>query len=445
MHNKIIGFHRFLNTYQIFAACFVVLFSTKLHATGDSLKVGLQEIEAVFLQKNGLLLAQKFDIEATRAQIIQAKLWDNPTLSYEQMAYNNSTKKLLPLLGLADQEGAPPTTQQAFQIQQLFLLSKKRSKRTQLAETATTIAENAYFDALRALKFELRSNFYDLHFLQKILIVYDEEITSLNKTVVGMKSLYDKGIIPLKDVTRLRALTFALENERKDIYTQIVDKQANIKLLTGATNEVYFIPQANESTLDSLNMRAVSSQSALAAALENRPDLKVQQSVLTFEQQNLTYQKALRTPDLRAGMVFDRAGSSVANYFAFNFQMDLPFFNKNQGNIKAAEYRIQGQEKQVENQQQRIASEIQRAYQQAAIADKLYKGFDPSFIKDFDKLLDNVKTSYAKQVISMLEFIDFYESYKNSVVQMNRLQNDRINAFENLNFVTGTEVVKTYK
>ncbi len=45
----------------------------------------------------------------------------------------------------------------------------------------------------------------------------------------------------------------------------------------------------------------------------------------------------------------------------------------------------------------------------------------------------------------MLEFIDFYESYENSVVQMNRLQNDRINAFENLNFVTGTEVVKTYK
>jgi outer membrane protein, heavy metal efflux system len=417
----------------------------KAQAAGDSLKVTLQEVESAFLQKNALLLAKKFDIEATQSQVIQAKLWDNPTLSYEQMAYNNSTKKLLPILGLADKEGSPPTTQQAIQIQQLFLLSQKRTKRTQLAETATKIAENTYFDVLRALKFELRSSFYDLHFLQKILTVYGEEITSLNKTVESMKLLYDKGIIPLKDVTRLRALAFALETERRDILTQIIDKQANIRLVVGTDNEVYFVPQTTDSRLDSLSVGLLTAQKVLETALENRPDLKMQQSALVYEQQNLTYQKALRTPDLRVGALFDRSGSSVPNYFAVNFQMDLPFFNKNQGNIKVAERRILSQEKQVEAQQNRIGTDIQRAYQRANLADKLYKGFDPSFIKDFDKLLDNVKSSYAKQVISMLEFIDFYESYKNSIVQMNRLQNDRVNAFEELNFVTGTELIKTYK
>lgn len=419
---------------------FLWLFCTQAFAVGDSLKINLRELEEIFLQKNAMLMAYKFDIEANRASIIQARLWENPTLSYEQMLYNNQTKSILPILGLNDAKGVP-TTQQAVQLQQLFYLAGKRTKRTALAETSTRIAEDMYYDALRGLKFELRNNFYDLYYLQNIVRIYDEEIASLVKTLTGMNTLLEKGIIPIKDITRIRALQFSLETERKDLRVQMLERQVNLRTITGIRNEVFFIPQTDKNLLDAITMQHLTLDSLITTALENRPDLRLQQSSLRYEQQNLVYQKALRVPDLQAGLTYDRAGSSVPNYFAATFQIGLPVFNKNQGNIKAAEYRIQAAQKQIVSQEDRITGDIQLAYRKALEADQLYKAYDKAFMIDFDKLFDNVKASFDNRIISMLEFIDFYESYKSSAVQMNRLQNDRINAIEEINFMAGKDVI----
>jgi len=419
---------------------FLWLFCVKAFAAGDSLKIHLRELEEVFLQKNALLMAHKFDIDANRAAIIQAKLWENPTLSFEQMLYNNQTRSILPILGLNDAKGSP-TTQQAVQLQQLFYLAGKRIKRAALAETSTQIAEDSYYDALRGLKYELRNSFYDLYYLQNVIKIYDEEIASLVKTLSGMNTLLEKGIIPIKDITRVRALQFALETERKDLRVQMLERQATLRIITGTRNEVFFIPQAEKGAIDAISLQSLTLDNLITTALENRPDLKLQQSSLKLEQQNLVYQKALKVPDLQAGLSYDRAGSSVPNYFAATFQIGLPFFNKNQGNIKAAEYRIQAAQKQVISQEDRIIGDIQLAYRKAIEADQLYKGYDKAFMIDFDKLFDNVKVSFEKQIISMLEFIDFYESYKSSAVQMNRLQNDRMNAIEEINFMVGKDVI----
>ncbi|RFS16630.1 TolC family protein [Emticicia sp. C21] len=419
---------------------FLWLFCAQAFATGDSLKINLRELEDIFLQKNALLMAHKFDIEANRATIIQARLWENPTLSFEQMLYNNSTRSLLPVLGLNDAKGSP-TTQQAVQLQQLFYLAGKRTKRTALAETSTQIAEDNYYNALRGLKYELRNNFYDLYFLQGIVKIYDEELASLAKTLTGMNTLLQKGIIPIKDITRVRALQFSLETERKDLKLQIMERQVILRTITGTRKEVFFIPQVDKNVIDALNIQTLTIDNLITTALENRPDLRLQQSSLKYEQQNLVYQKALKVPDLQAGLSYDRAGSSVPNYFAATFQIGLPIFNKNQGNIKAAEYRIQSAQKQLVSQEDRVIGDIQLAYRKAVEADQLYKGYDKAFMIDFDKLFDNVKASFEKQIISMLEFIDFYESYKSSAVQMNRLQNDRINAIEEINFMAGKEVI----
>lgn len=256
-----------------------------------------------------------------------------------------------------------------------------------------------------------------------------------------MNTLLEKGIIPIKDITRVRALQFALETERKDLTVQMLERQATLRIITGTRNEVYFVPQAEKNAIDAISLQSLTLDNLITTALENRPDLKLQQSSLKLEQQNLVYQKALKVPDLQAGLSYDRAGSSVPNYFAATFQIGLPIFNKNQGNIKAAEYRIQAAQKQVVSQEDRIIGDIQLAYRKAIEADQLYKGYDKAFMIDFDKLFDNVKVSFEKQIISMLEFIDFYESYKSSAVQMNRLQNDRMNAIEEINFMAGKDVI----
>ena len=46
---------------------------------------GLPQLEAQFLQQNSELLASKFNIEKADAEIVQEKLWSNPTLSISEV------------------------------------------------------------------------------------------------------------------------------------------------------------------------------------------------------------------------------------------------------------------------------------------------------------------------------------------------------------------------
>ena len=56
--------------------------------------------------------------------------------------------------------------------------------------------------------------------------------------------------------------------------------------------------------------------------------------------------------------------------------------------------------------------------------------------------MDAIILNYEKRNISLLEFIDYFETYKSSIIQMNALMNNRVDIFEELNFVIGKDYLK---
>ena len=68
--------------------------------------------------------------------------------------------------------------------------------------------------------------------------------------------------------------------------------------------------------------------------------------------------------------------------------------------------------------------------------------FHTSPINNYDKLLDGISFAYQNHTISLLEFIDYYETYKNSKIGFFNLQNNRLEAMEDLNMASGTIVIK---
>ncbi|NNU33461.1 TolC family protein [Mucilaginibacter sp. S1162] len=73
----------------------LLIFTSALKAQGpaDTLALTFQGAEKQFLANNLELLAQKYNIDASKALITQAKLWDNPTLSTDQNIYDGGSKK----------------------------------------------------------------------------------------------------------------------------------------------------------------------------------------------------------------------------------------------------------------------------------------------------------------------------------------------------------------
>ena len=182
-------------------------------------------------------------------------------------------------------------------------------------------------------------------------------------------------------------------------------------------------------------------QSLTDTARLHRYDLLMARSDVEISQANLNLQKAMAVPDLTLMAGWDRNGSYVHNYNYLGMEIDLPFLNRNQGNIKSAEMDLESNKVQLQSTMEKVQADVLQAYVTAAEADRLYRRFDNRFVGELEALMGEMVTNYKQRNISTLEFLDFYDACKNNLIQLNSWQNARATAFEALNFTVGKDIL----
>ena len=398
----------------------------------DTVSVVLAQVEARFLQNNLQLLSGRLNVDAAHAAIVQAKLWNNPNLSIEQNVYNPQTKQYFDFTRDGNTE---------VQIQQLFVLAGKRGKQVRLAEINADVAEQTLYDLLRSLRYELRTDFYDLHFLQQSLRFYVESISALRRTVESTESILEKRSILLSEVLRVKSLLFSLENEQLGLLNRVNQIQWDLHVLLHDTTTAYYIPQVDRKALDEMSAETLTMARVIDLAQQTRPDLKVADANVRSAETTLALNKALAIPDVTLGGRWSRAGSYIPDYFAISVAVDLPIFNRNQGIIRQSELGLEESKAMLANTASALEKDVATAYGTAVSTDRMYKGLDRRFTGQYQQLVGGMIKTFENRNISVIQFTDFFESYRTSIVQMNQLQNDRIDAFEGINYVTGTSVL----
>jgi cobalt-zinc-cadmium efflux system outer membrane protein len=408
-----------------------MLMHLSVHAQ-DTIHINLAEAENLFFNRNLSILAEKYNVSVAEAQVIQAKLHINPNFQFTGNIYNPIQRKFF---DVSNQTG-----EYIVGAQQLILLAGKRNKQIQLAQTNVALAENRLFDLLRTLRFTLRSDFYQAYFLQNSINAYQTQITALDSLNSSYKILLDKGAVTLKEAVRIQALLYSLRAEQTSLQNQFNDAEAEIQLLL-QNNKTWIIPVSDINAAGISPINGIALTSLIDTAYANRYDLKLAQNNLLYDQRNYNLQKAIAVPDLTLGASFDKRGSFVESASFFNVAIDLPFFNRNQGNIKAAKTSIEQSKVQLNQQSFVVENDVQKAYSKAINTDRMLASIDPTFRSSFQLLLTSITENFRKRNISLLEFTDFYESYKQNTLQINQLQNDRMQAIENLNFAVGKTII----
>lgn len=393
----------------------------------DSLNLTLDSAESIFLRNNFLLLAQKYNIDMAKGLLIQAKLYPNPGFNFATTIYNPIAKQFFPLAG----NGEVITG-----ISQLILLAGKRNKQIKIAQANIVLNEYQFFDLLRTLKYTLRTDFYNIYYLQQSAKAYGDEIKALNQIVNAFEQQKGKGYISEKEVVRIKALLYSFTSEYNDLQNQIHDRQSELRQILQIKPYSYINPLPNNEAIRNLDPLKFQLTTLLDTAYAHRTDLLIAKQNTNINQLNLNYQKALAVPDVTASISYDQQGSFVHNLSMAGFAIDLPFFNRNQGNIKAAKSGIDAAAATQRSVEESVEENVFRALQKALDQDKLLKSIDPKFSTDFDRLMKEILINYQKRNISILEFLDFYDSYKQNVLQINSIQFNRVSAFEAINFFT---------
>ena len=421
---------RAMQCLLLVAIVFTSLIS-KAQLIQDTLYLDIHQAEEMFIKNNIQLIAQKYSIDSAKANVITARLFDNPQFSFATGFYDPATKRFF--------DNTDGNREISMQYSQLIKTAGKRNKAIQVAKTGVALTEYQFSDLIRTLSYTLRNDFYNIYYLQQTQKVYDIEISALHKTDTAYATQLKLGNVSQLDLVRIQSQEYTLQAELSTLQNNIDDVQSEFKLLLRAKGTVYIVPKADLEN-DDQSVLNVPYQSLVDSAYSNRFDLKIAHTAVNLNQQNLALQKALAVPDVNIDLGFDRLGSYTPNYNSIGVDFPIPFFNRNQGNIKQAKAGIKSAEVQLEGAQDAVESQVANAYLSAVRSEKLLRSFDPKFAGNITHLIGEVTRNFQAHNISLLEFTDFYDSYKQNVVQLNNLKYNRISQLEQLNFTTGTRI-----
>jgi cobalt-zinc-cadmium efflux system outer membrane protein len=392
--------------------------------TPDTLHISIKQAEDQFLKSNLSLIAGRYNIDNASAQVITTRLFPNPDFNFSNGLYANDVPNAY--------------SEQSFGLSQLFTTAGKRNKNIRLAKIGVEQAQYQFFDLLRTLRYTLRNDFYTIYFQEQSAKVYDQEINSLKKTFTLFKDQYAKGNIAQKELLRIQSQLYSLQAEYNSLQTGIDTTQSEFRLLIKAAPTTYIAPQVDYNLDGKDIVASVPYQRLLDSAYINRYDLKLAKANVDYSNLNLQLQKATAVPDVSLSLNYDKLGAYGQNYLGGGIEFSLPFFNRNQGGIKQARIAIDQSQVKFQSQHDQVESDVAMNYKNALRLEQLYNSFDPGFKDSFNHLIQEVFKNYEKRNISLLEFLDFYDSYKTNSIQLNNLQLNRVTSLEQLNFVTGT-------
>ncbi|MCC9019828.1 TolC family protein [Flavobacterium lipolyticum] len=385
--------------------------------------VSLQDCESQFLKNNLFLLASQYNIDASKALTIQARIWDNPSLTAELNAYNPERNQYFDI----GKQG-----QKAFGIEQLIYLGGKKRNEIKLAQTNEQLAELQFNDLLRTLKLLLRKSFYTVYYNKKSLETTDNQLAHIEDLISSYSIQVEKGNIPLRDLVRLQSLYLNFKNERMEVVNENIEEQGNLKLLLNSTENV--VPEVTKEEFNKYTKTIPFDLKTFQdEAIANRPDYLAKQKDIEANEINVKWQKSLSVPDITVGATYDQRSGAFNREANLTLGIPLPLWNKNKGNIKYAKTILEQSKIEKQNFDLQLQTEITTAWNKWEESRKNYVIIKPTVNSDFEAVYKGILTNFQKRNISLLEFTDFMESYNQASVQVNELKKKVILSGEELN------------
>ena len=392
----------------------------------------IQDLEAQFLQNNYLLIANKLNIDKADAEIVQEKLWNNPTLSISEV-------NLWKTYQIEEQPylfGKYGKNQQvSVELEQLIETAGKRKKRVAIKQLEKNNALFDYEELLRELKKELRQSFYTLsrinqeeHQLQNMLNLF----TQMSNQYERQSKLQN---VSKADFYRIQTELLGLQKESVLLENEKIDGLNKLRLLT----------QNSELNINQLQFEtSIKSQNQLPFDLKNSAKnqnigLKKQENELNLAKNQLILEKAQRTPDLTFQLNYDRGGNIMRDFVGVGVSVDLPIFNTNKGNIKAAKISI---EQQLANQnayQLELDQSIDRLQNQLKKIEETLNFWSSEKEQEQNLMIENYKKHLQNKHITLMEFIDFTQAYREAQQAYLELQETYEHTYEELQYIVGKD------
>jgi cobalt-zinc-cadmium efflux system outer membrane protein len=347
------------------------------------------------------LKATRTQIEQNKAQETTANLHPNPLLSWDA--------QFLPLFQ-PDTFTTDYLDQQAqfdLGIGYLFELGGKRKARLQAARDTTTVTTAQVGDAERTLKFNVAQQFINALLAKSNLNFALKDLSSFQDTVRINEERYKAGDISKNDYLKIRIQL--LQNESAVAADRLAKAQALISLrqLIGYQS----VPRDYDVAGDLEFRELKASQADLeTAALDQRPDLRAAKTGITAAQSQVKLAKANGVQDLNVTFSYSHVASTNTGSFFFN--IPLPVFNRNQGEIARTKFALSQAELTAQASQEIVLADVRNGYEAVKSNQEIVQLYEAGYLQQAEESRDISYFAYRQGSAALLDYLDAERSYR---------------------------------
>jgi cobalt-zinc-cadmium efflux system outer membrane protein len=390
-------------------------------------RVTLDQAIELALQHNHSLQAARTTILQNQAQEITANLRPNPTVDWDT--------QFLPLFQPSNftLDYLNTSAQFDFGLGYTIERGKKRQRRYQAAKDQTAVTTAQVSDNERTLTFNVASQFIAALLAQSNLELAETDLKSFQQSVDISEEKFKSGAISEGDLlkTKLQMLQFQMDVSNARVAQ--VQALASLRQLLGYES----VPE-NYAVDGQLEYKAVTGgeDDLKALALRERPDLRAAQLGITAAQSQLALAKANGKHDLGTSFLYSHVGAVNSGTFFFNIQ--LPIFDRNQGEIARTQYAITQSQELSSEQSSIVLTDVANAYESVRTQDQIVQLYQSGYLKQAEDSRDISQYAYQRGAASLLDYLDAERSYRATELAYRQALASYMAALEQLRQAVGT-------
>jgi cobalt-zinc-cadmium efflux system outer membrane protein len=295
------------------------------------------------------------------------------------------------------------------------------------------LATYQFADVVRTLRLVLRSTYAGLYYNQQAQRLYSQELQRLLQLVQATRLAEQQGIVSAYDVTRLEAEAQDFAGSIAALGATMAAQAADLKLLLADASPSYLLL-----TQEPPQRQVVVGPAWRDSVLLLRPDYLYAKAGIRRAGLNLTYQRAQATPNLVAGYNYESLGNAYTNYHGLSVGLELPFFSRNQGQIKAARIGQQAAENALAQAQAVVYTDVETARRSLVAYQTQAQAIPPGYSGRIGRLSQQADQAYRSRTIGLLDYLDKFRTYKTGSANNLELQKNLFIATETLATALGT-------
>ncbi len=379
----------------------VGMFTTSSSAiAAQEIALSLESAVKLAIDQNLELKAKREELGVAEGRLIRANLpiQFNPEL--EGDLSNRRLKK--------PEDGFPKNlTQGGVALTQEFEIAGQPAYRREAAGRNLEKVRFEVGDFERGLRFRVTENFLKLLNLQAKISQAEHIVDLRTRLRDASKRRLELGDIPEVqhllaefELNRTQSDLISLRREREEALLSLrqnlaLESESRVEIL----GDLAHIPQTQ------------SAADLVKAALERRPDLAALDRERKVAEAEVNFNRAERIPNVKFGIFWDRDDKD--NIVGGRLSIPIPFFDRKQGEIRAAQARKSQANINYVNSRQTIERAVQTAYQKFRLSEREVSLYPPEARKQFDNSLELYLKAYQERLIDLPDLIVF----QNQVVE----------------------------